>query len=287
MPRHSFIQQTKLRDVHGRIDYISSPKRQEHLYAVYSTAEPDFWSYLAEQNRFDFRRSGSSGSCIEARELIISLPESFRSFDRETLLRLFTEKFRQTYGVQCIAALHHNKAMTNYHIHLIFSERKILDQKEVKTASRNMFYDEHGRHVRTRKEILDENGKARPGCRIIPKGEVYEMNYFAGKESAFKKHSFLAEVKEMYTDLINSLITDEKERLTVFDPSGPYLPTKKIGKRNPKEEEIRADNEARQEWNRTIDEALVRGMPEEGAVDRKKDLVIRPVSGHLWPLYRS
>ena len=113
MPRHSFIQQTKLRDVHGRIDYISSPKRQEHLYAVYSTAEPDFWSYLAEQNRFDFRRSGSSGSCIEARELIISLPESFRSFDRETLLRLFTEKFRQTYGVQCIAALHHNKVMTN------------------------------------------------------------------------------------------------------------------------------------------------------------------------------
>ena len=277
MPRHSFIQQTKLRDVHGRIDYISSPKRQEHLYAVYSTAEPDFWSYLAEQNRFDFRRSGSSGSCIEARELIISLPESFRSFDRETLLRLFTEKFRQTYGVQCIAALHHNKAMTNYHIHLIFSERKILDQKEVKTASRNMFYDEHGRHVRTRKEILDENGKARPGCRIIPKGEVYEMNYFAGKESAFKKHSFLAEVKELYTDLINSLITDEKERLTVFDPSGPYLPTKKIGKRNPKEEEIRADNEARQEWNRTIDEALVRGMPEEEAVDRKKELVIRPV----------
>ena len=42
-------------------------------------------------------------------------------------------------------------------------------------------------------------------------------------------------------------------------------------------EEIRADNEARQEWNRTIDEALVRGMPEEEAVDRKKELVIRPV----------
>ena len=277
MPRHSFIQQTKLRDVHGRIDYISSPKRQEHLYAVYSTAEPDFWRYLSEQNRFDFKRSGSSGSCIEARELIISLPESFRSFDREILLRLFTEKFRQTYSVQCIAALHHNKAMTNYHIHLIFSERKILDQREVKTASRNMFYDECGRHVRTRKEILDEEGRVRPGCRIIPKGEVYEMNYFAGKESTFKRHSFLAEVKEMYTDLINSLITDEKERLSVFDPSGPYLPTKKIGKHNPKEKEVMADNEARQEWNRTVDEALVRGMPEEEAALRKKDLVISQV----------
>ena len=93
MPRHSFIQQTKLRDLHGRIDYISSPKRQEHLYGVYSTAEPEFWSLLSRQNRYDFLRSGSSGSCIEARELIISLPESFQNFDRELLLRLFTEKF--------------------------------------------------------------------------------------------------------------------------------------------------------------------------------------------------
>lgn len=81
----------------------------------------------------------------------------------------------------------------------------------------------------------------------------------------------------MYTDLINSLITDEKERLSVFDPSGPYLPTKKIGKHNPKEKEVMADNEARQEWNRTVDEALVRGMPEEEVVSRKRELVIVPV----------
>ena len=30
--RHSFIRQNKLSDVAGRIDYISNPKRQEHLY---------------------------------------------------------------------------------------------------------------------------------------------------------------------------------------------------------------------------------------------------------------
>ena len=30
--RHSFIRQNKLSDVTGRIDYISNPKRQEHLY---------------------------------------------------------------------------------------------------------------------------------------------------------------------------------------------------------------------------------------------------------------
>lgn len=30
--RHSFIRQSKLSDVTGRIDYISNPKRQEYLY---------------------------------------------------------------------------------------------------------------------------------------------------------------------------------------------------------------------------------------------------------------
>ena len=42
--RHSFIRQNKLSDVTGRIDYISNPKRQEHLYATYQTegATPEF-----------------------------------------------------------------------------------------------------------------------------------------------------------------------------------------------------------------------------------------------------
>ena len=226
----TFVEHTKLPNVKGRIKYISSKAQQENLYAVYETAPQQYWTELAKENQADFKRSGTAGTCIEAREFIIALPKEFIHFDHDELLKYFTESFKRKYGAECIAALHHNKAMTNYHIHLIFSERKILDQKEVKTASRNMFYDERSRHVRTRKEILDEEGKVRPGCRIIPKGEVYEMSYFAGKEDIFKRHSFLAEVKEMYTDLINSLTTDEKERLTVFDPSGPYLPTKKIGK---------------------------------------------------------
>ena len=88
---------------------------------------------------------------------------------------------------------------------------------------------------------------------------------------------FLAEVETMYTELINSLTEDEKDWLQVFDKAGPYLPTKKIGKHNPREKEIRTDNEARQEWNRTVDEALVRGMPEEEVVNKKQSLVLEPV----------
>ena len=176
MARHSFIQMSKLSDVRGRINYITSPARQENLYATYRTADSGFWSDLARENQYDFRRSGAAGKCIEARELIIALPEEFIDLQPQDVLRDFTERFKGLYGVECVSALHHNKAKTNYHIHLIFSERQLLKEPIIKTASRNMFYDEQGKHVRTKKEILDGDGDIRNGCRVVKKGEVYERS---------------------------------------------------------------------------------------------------------------
>ena len=75
-----------------------------------------------------------------------------------------------------------------------------------------MFYDETGKHARTKKEILDEVGQLQSGCKIIPKGEVYEHNIFTIKDSRFKSDSFFDEVKRSYTDLINIYVRDDKER---------------------------------------------------------------------------
>lgn len=273
--RHSFIRQNKLSDVAGRIDYISNPKRQEHLYATYQTegATPEFWKNLARENQLDFKASGSAGKCIEGREFIIALPESFVQYRADDVVRLFTETFHKRYGVECSAALHHNKTKTNYHIHLAFSERKVLEQPIVKIATRNMFYDEQRKHRRTKKEILDEQGNIRAGCSIIPKGEVYESHIFTKKEEWFKNKAFTKEVKELFTDTINCYVKEESEKLSVFQQGGVYLATKKIGKNNPKAEEIKADNAARQEWNRTVDVALVEGVPEEDILKIKQEKI--------------
>ena len=171
--RHSFIRQSKLSDVAGRIDYISNPKRQEYLYATYQTEEatPEFWKNLARENQLDFKASGSEGKCIEGREFIIALPESFVHYRADDMVRLFTGIFHKRYGVECSAALHHNKTKTNYHIHLVFSERKMLEHPEVKIATRNMFYDEQGKHRRTKKEILDGQGNIRQGAVSFQKGK--------------------------------------------------------------------------------------------------------------------
>lgn len=266
---------SKLTNLKGIISYISSKARQENLYAVYETTDRKFWTELARCNQEEFKKSGTEGSCIEARELIIALPETFVEYEPDKLLKLFTVHFKQNYGVECISALHHNKRKTNYHIHLIFSERKLLDEPVEKIATRNMFYDENGKHVRTKKEILDEVGLLRKGCRIIHKGEVYERNIFTIKDSRFKSDSFLDEVKRSYTDLINIYVKDDKEKLKVFDKNGVYLPMKKIGKNNPKAEQVKADNEVRAMWNQTVDRALVSGVSEVQIMDVKQSEIVR------------
>ena len=271
MTRHSFIQMSKLSNVKGRISYITSPARQENLYATYHTADAAFWTSLARENQQEFKRSGTEGTCIEAREFIIALPEKFTRYDPQRVLTKFTEEFQKRYNVECVSGLHHNKAKTNYHIHLIFSERRLLPEPVVKVATRNMFYDEVGKHVRTKKEITGEDGQIRPGCTVIKKGEVYESHMFSVKDARFKQEGFVAEVKEFYTGLINRYISDPEQQLKVFDPQSVYLPTKKIGRNNPKAEEIKADNAARQEWNRTADtlyrqEALVADIIERGEI---------------------
>jgi hypothetical protein len=136
-----------------------------------------------------------------------------------------------------------------------------------------MFYDEHGNHVRTKKEILDENGAVRKGCRIVKKGDVYERTLFTAKNKLFKQEGFVDEAKRFYTDLINLLIEDDKEKLHVFDKNGLYLATKKIGKNNPKAEQIKTDNEIRMKWNREVDWALVSNVPEKEIRQIKQEYI--------------
>ena len=275
--RNSFIQMTKLSNVKGRITYISSHAKQENLYAVYETTERKFWKELAKCNQEEFVKSGTEGKCIEARELIIALPESFTEYQPDRLLQLFTNHFKQNYGTECIAALHHNKRKTNYHIHLIFAERKLLDEPIIKIASRNMFYNENGKHVRTKKEILGENGEIREGCCIVKKGEVYEKKLFTAKEERFKSNSFLDEVKHSYTDLINIYVQDESQKVQVFERGSVYLATKKIGKNNSKAQEIEEDNQKRREWNRAVDMALISGVPEPKIMEVKRKEITEPI----------
>ena len=271
-----FIQHVKLTNVSRRITYISSEKKQENLYAVYETVPRKYWRELAKENQADFKRSGTKGECIEARELIIAIPEEYTRYDPEKLLQYFVESYRKEYGCECIAALHHNKSKTNYHIHLIYSERELLNEPVIKTASRNMFFDPDGKHVRTKKEATDENGLL-PGYSMIPKGEIYERHLFDKKNPIFKQKSFTNDVKWFFSELMNKHL-DDKDKLFVFPKDGPFLATKKIGKNNPKAEYIQKTNQLKDKWNLEVKKACNNGAPYERLTVAKKELISKPVA---------
>ena len=92
---------------------------------------------------------------------------------------------------------------------------------------------------------------------------------------------------------LSILISDPEQHLKVFDKNSVYLPTKKIGKNNPKENEIKADNAARQEWNRTADMALLSGISEAKILEVKRTEIHEKTSqsikskGWLPNLFRS
>ena len=100
---------------------------------------------------------------------------------------------------------------------------------------------------------------------------------FTVKEERFKSNSFLDEVKHSYTDLINIYVKDENQKLQVFERGSIYLATKKIGKNNPKAQEIEADNQKRREWNRAVDMALISGMPESKIMEVKRKEITEPI----------
>ena len=62
-----------------------------------------------------------------------------------------------------------NKTKTNYPIHLIFFERRLLETPDNKVAARAVCLDETGKRMRTKKEVTGEDGAIRKGRTVIPK----------------------------------------------------------------------------------------------------------------------
>lgn len=105
MRRNSFIEMEKLHNLLGRITYISSHAKQEYLYEVCAT-KPDrvFWNELSKYNQAKFAKSGTNEKCIEAREPMIVLPESFINYDHDYLLKRMVDEFKKKRcGVLCCA----------------------------------------------------------------------------------------------------------------------------------------------------------------------------------------
>ena len=258
---------TALTDVKGRINYATSPDKQENLLAVAGQTDPAFWERLATESQLAWRAAGGDKerACCEAREICDALPNSALQEDLQELGEKIAARFTEKYGAPCMVAIHLNKAKNNLHYHLIYSDRLLLAEPEIRIADRNVFLDEHGVRKRTKKEILDADGQIRDGCRIVPKGEVLSERHFGPKEDLFSSKGWLMDYKMDLADWINDELKPDKKR-TVFDPAGPYLPQHKLKKgiSEEKEAEIQKYNRAVQKYNGWVKDGIIE--PEQASV---------------------
>lgn len=284
-----FARATKLTDVCGRIDYISNPDRQEHLMATARTVDQEYWRKLAADSQSAFMAAGGKrmveskngelveARCCEAREFIGALPNSALSRNQEELAEEIASWWKKSTGADCIVALHQNKTMSQLHFHLIYSERELLQEPEIRIADRNAFIDEEGRRRRTKKEILDADGELRPGCKIVPKGAVLSERYFGDKNPMFSDKGWLYSQKQQLVDWINQELDPDLKR-TVFDKYGPYLAQEHIGhirEDGPTEHQKRLEA-----WNKNVKEfnKLVKSgvISEDQALHLKTRIALAP-----------
>lgn len=301
MSVHIYMRATKLTDVCGRVDYATNPDRQEHLLATASTVEgKDFWKQLAKDSQAAFREAGGArmlqgkgkkvvAKCCEARELVLDLPNSILTEDipeavrnerLQSLARDLADDFKEQTGCECVVGIHLNEAENNLHVHLIFAERELLQVPEIRVADRNIFLDETGRRRRTKKEILDPDGQLRPGCSIIPKGEVVSERHFGSKKPMFDDKGWLYEHKHHMAAWINENLNPDQKR-EVFDRYGPYLAQRHVGKAKfSKKDEIEAVERRNREWNVYVKEfnALVKDgtLTREDALSFKTEISLSP-----------
>lgn len=269
----SFIKASPLTNVRGRIDYISNPKRQEHLMGFYQTPEDPsaFWKALSDTTKAHKAYHKKATKHVEAREHIVTLPYELADEDPALLAQKFAEDFKKEHGVDCAAAIHWNRKRSTLHLHLVFSERR-LQQEKVSIAGRDTYFDADGKRS-TKAKCVGADRNLLPGCRVVRKGEAFPSKLFAGKDGQFYMPSFLKAEKERYAAIFSELSNDE---WVVYNhQTNPHLSLLNLVNGEP--EGLRAwkerENEKRRHYNAAIDAMIDAGkLTPEAALEMKKQI---------------
>ena len=236
---HIFAKISSIRDCCDRLNYISSPDRQqEKLVLAAGNMDMGFWKALAQQSQQNSKNTKKTISGkrkgIEAVEFIVNLPNEVLDMSETKQMKVLHSLIRFTVkktGTECMVGLHNSHEGQegkegNCHVHILISDRVKLPQPKTIVADRNYFINEQGKRVRTKKDILNSDGNIRKGCRIIRKGDVWKSDIFGSKYAEMSTELWLARMKQNYCDWINETLSPDLVR-KVYDPDEslfiPYI----------------------------------------------------------------
>ena len=204
---------SKINNVVGRSDYISNPERQELIKLTGKSSNFEWEEYA----QFEKINQKSKEKNNEARELVIALPnEMSEKFSDEVLEEFSHELAQELLGINrdYEFALHFNQAQTNFHMHLLFSERERATTREPKRYKRDMWFDKTTNRMA---KANAENAELR-----YKKGEVmkdkegnirYDDAPFTKKDKKFTERSWLKE----HQKTIQKVLAEYNYVLDIFD----------------------------------------------------------------------
>jgi hypothetical protein len=304
MPNHIYAQATVLTSAGGRIDYITSKDRQEHLLFAGRT-DPDFWSELVRFNKLKQAKNGAGDpdKLVEAREWIVPIPPdawittwnklceahpdwSWQKVELE-MGRYYAGVVEQSLNglikelerveVKTVTAIHFSGRDKegfgiNPHAHMVLAER--IKEEHPRLETRNQWRCSKGFRITAQdKEIREASGEK--GFTLTLKGEPNPDYLFSDKLKCLTSGERMA-----FGDRFKSRLAEvwskhaEKTQYSVFEKAGPYLAQNKVGKNKNQEllESIRLANTETQEYNRELG-WQIDVLKDEGAEDELKTLL--------------
>lgn len=204
---------SKINNVVGRSDYISNPDRQELIKLTGKSSDFDWKDYVD----FEKNNQKSQEKNNEARELVIALPNEMSENFSDEILEEFSHELAQELlgnNRDYEFALHFNQSRTNFHMHLLFSERERATTRTPKVYKRDMWFDKTTNRMA---KANAENAELR-----YKKGEVmkdkegnirYDDAPFTKKDKKFTERSWLKE----HQKTIQKVLAEYNYVLDIFD----------------------------------------------------------------------
>jgi hypothetical protein len=252
---YTYVRATKLPDIVGRSAYITNATgRHKAEDIVCCGGAVEDWKPYQTYER-NHQRSSEPNN--EGRELIIALPNSWGGLIGKPLLKSRMDSLIQQLigkNTDYQYAVHWNKAHTNLHAHIIFSERQKCPQTNAKGSisdfyDRDIYLTQDGKIARRKADrAVDEQGNVKPP--VHRKGEPKELA-FTAKDTRYKSKEWLQGVKQAVKHRFALEI--EKKHIT------NYLHTYHEGKAPRAAEIAKQRNEVIRSLNQWLDERKKEG----------------------------